>query len=531
MFKIEKLDNKWWVPHQDKQNGNSTYALAFMVQVLNRYRTFPNDVSLYFMKSDGSFSNDLLFADDLTGKAIHFNLVENVDRGRDVIRFDLVDVSKMPKDAKQMDIIEIGTQIRWLVEDMNGNIQFHSDCVELSPEIYEDEQYVNKDLAHWAEYHDGYILDGDQASVYSNNELFHIDHQPDTVHWSEWNSEYVDSEDDYVCYGCTNDSGYEDYFYNEDYIYCEDTDRHYASSDIAWNVDEVYWSENLHAWTNKKADNAGYQSLSRKFKMTPNTTFGVGFEVEKEDYNMMTKYQYQDIHNQYGWCKENDSSLDDDDGFELVSPAFDLYTDDLDKEIESSKALQEMINAGHSTNCGGHITVSSSLYSAHEMLEGLSAFFPLLYALYDGRTDGDYSKPKEKYRYHQHPSKDAIMSRGNRTVYEADSKTFGAIELRIFSAVRNVKNLLWRRDLVRIMTDNFGKSEKEVLRLLINPKSKLFRHLLKVYDVQRIVNKITLFASFSKQYNFKIVELPDQNELLKKFRKALDNDSTNELGA
>ena len=178
MFIIEALDNKWWVPHQDEKNGNRTYALAFVLQALNRYRTFPNDLSLFFMRSDGSFSNDLLFDDDLTGKAIHFNLVRNVDKGRDVIRFELVDVSKMPKDAKQMDIIEIGTQIRWLVEDMDGNIQFHADCVDLCAEIYGDGQYVNSDIAHWAEYHDGYILDGDQNSVYSNGDIFHFDHQP-----------------------------------------------------------------------------------------------------------------------------------------------------------------------------------------------------------------------------------------------------------------------------------------------------------------------------------------------------------------
>ena len=116
---------------------------------------------------------------------------------------------------------------------------------------------------------------------------------------------------------------------------------------------------------------------------------------------------------------------------------------------------------------------------------------------------------------------------------EAAHKTFGAFEIRIFSAGIDVKNLLWRRDLVRIMVENFGKSEKDVLRLLMNPKSKLFRHLIKVYNVQRMVDKISLYVSHSKTYNHKVITMPDLTELLNKLKESLhnNNDSTNELGA
>ena len=160
------------------------------------------------------------------------------------------------------------------------------------------------------------------------------------------------------------------------------------------------------------------------------------------------------------------------------------------------------------------------------MLEGLSSFFPLLYALYDGRLEeGGYSPPKEKWKYHNDSGYAAVKLRGNRS---HGANVYGLVELRIFSAVRNVSNLKWRRDLVRLFIENFGKSEKDVLRLLVNPKSKLFRHLLKVYDVDRIVRKIGQFVSFTKQYNHKVLSMPDLNELTAKLKKQV---STDELGA
>lgn len=529
MFKIGTLDNVWWVPHLD-ENGKE-YASNFISRALNSSYRGTYDIGYRFL-FEGADRVCNLTLEGLKDKAIHFTQVTDTATGGRAVSFREADISDVPSDSTVVKTQKLLLDLGWLVKDKDDEIQLRSDCEQLCERIYGDDVYVLNHLARYSSYQDAHILDGEQVYVESNQEIFHEDNQPNTVHWSEYCGEFVDEDDDYVQYGYISSNGDKGWFFDDDYLWCDDTGYYYANSGIAGDVDGVYYSESYDRWTNKRSYNAEYQSLTRKFKMTPNTTFGIGFEIEKEDDSECEYHYYQDIYDKYGWCKENDGSLDDDYGFELVSPAFDLYTDDLDKEIQSSRALQDMINADYSTSCGGHITVSSSLYSAHEMLEGLSAFFPLLYALYEGRTENDYSRPKEKYKYHTHPQKDAIMSRGNRTIREADHKTFGAIEMRIFSAVRSVGNLLWRRDLVRIMMDNFGKSEKEVLRLLTNPKSKLFRHLTKVYSLQRIVNKITLFASYSKKYNFKIVQVPDQQELLDKFRKAQENnDSTNELGA
>ena len=533
-IKLETLDNVWWVPHLDK-NGNFEHAESFISMALNKAYRGGTNIGYRFLR-DGLDSQDNLDIVQLEGKAIHFTNVSDIRTNEQKVSYRVVDVSDVPNESPRWATDYFLSKIGWTVEDIDGNTVPRVDCQELDVEMYGENKYISPDLCVWSEYSCTYILDGDHNEVCSNGDFFHIDKVPCGVHWSYYNDSYVDEDDSCVHYGYTSHDGDRGWFYDDDCIWCDDTDSYYANSEIASDVDGVYYDHDDGEYTNKKKYNAPYRRLTRKFKMTPNTRFGIGFEVEKEDVDEYQYHYYQDIYNKYGWCKEDDASLRTcEGGFELVSPAFDLWTDDLDKDVLHQE-LKDMINADHSTRCGGHITVSSSLYTTNEMIEGLSAFFPLLYALYDGRLDRDgYSKPLNKHEYFENPNNEdypAVKPRGNRTVYEADGNVFGAIELRIFSAVRSVKNLLWRRDLMRIMIENIGKSEKDVLRLLLNPKSKLFRHLLKVYSVEKIVNKIILFASHSKTYNYKVVQIPDRQEILDKLKKATNNnDSTNELGA
>ena len=208
-----------------------------------------------------------------------------------------------------------------------------------------------------------------------------------------------------------------------------------------------------------------------------------------------------------------------------------MFDDRLDKDIEESSSLKELIEAQFSTNCGGHLTFSSSDYTANELLEGVAGFIPLMYALYNGRLGNHYCEPKQKWVYHRGSGRDAVNIRGNRIAPKTNGKVFGAIEFRLFSAVRNVKNLMWRRDLMRIIAKNINKSEKEVLRMLCSPKSLLFKHLIKVYSADKIIEKIRLFVEYSKQYNFRKLDMPDTDALKNVFNKSNNKNSTNELGA
>ena len=90
---------------------------------------------------------------------------------------------------------------------------------------------------------------------------------------------------------------------------------------------------------------------------------------------------------------------------------------------------------------------------------------------------------------------------------------------------------MWRRDLLRIVANNINSSERDVLRMLMNPSSLLFKHLIKVYSVERIVDEISLFVSYSKDYNATKLNMPDLEALRKKLKNGSNDESTSELGA
>jgi hypothetical protein len=315
-----------------------------------------------------------------------------------------------------------------------------------------------------------------------------------------------------VFYGYVNRRT-EDYFLGDgDEICIEDT--YYRNEEVARQHDYIYsdrqsewvhcdnWEQGFHDYEEDEdaADNAGYHDLTRKVKFDSSAKFTVGFEVEKEDGDTAS-ISYRDVYDKTGWIKERDGSLDDSIGYELVSPAFNLYDDMLDQDIKGSRNLQDLINGRKSSSCGGHINIGSSIYNTEQLFEGISGFLPLFYSMYEGRLNQTYSKAKKKHEYYR---KDKYSS-----VYIKDN----VVELRIPSAVINVENLLWRRDLIRIIIDNFNKSEVQVLRMLLNDKSKLHIHLRKVYSLEKLLDKIDKFVQYSDEYNNKKLKPANKSRL------------------
>ena len=261
-------------------------------------------------------------------------------------------------------------------------------------------------------------------------------------------------------------------------------------------------------------DNASYHSLDRMDRRVGQCKFSVGFEIEKED-TAACEISYNKLYRETDWIKENDGSLNDSNGYELVSPIYDLYSDRLDEDIKKNDDLKTLINGDYSSNCGGHINISSTEYNPEQLFEGIIGFVPLLYGLYENRLHKNYSQAKKKHEYYNKNKYSAIYIKDN------------VVELRLPPAVKNVTNLLWRRDLVRIMCDNINKSESDVLRLLLNQNSKLYKHLRKIFPQDKVVDKIEKFIYYSNTYNNKKLPLMDKN----KIKKDNIDGTTNELGA
>lgn len=388
-------------------------------------------------------------------------------------------------------------------------------------EYYEQWAKV-EDTVEIASFYGGGIALRSESGYDINDDWFvHSSKSDFSLLYSDFNGGFISTNWDYSYYGVINSSGTEGWFNSEDYIY-DDDDNYYATSRIA-EYNEVYYDESRDCWTrnNKGKNNADYHSLSRQAVCDLyNTPFRVGFEIEKED-SEYVEIKYQDLYDSTKWIKEKDGSLDGEDGYELISPTMDLFSSYLEDTIAQHPDIKSLINGDFSESCGGHINLSAKDYSPEHLLEGLSGFFPLLYSMYEDRIDEHYCKAKLKHRYYDSEKYSAIYLRGH------------LIEFRIFPAVINVKNLLWRRDLIRIMCNNINSDELAVLRMMTNSNSILHKHLRKVFTEDKIIHIVDRFLHFANVYCNKKITPPKHVDKFKKKpkNKPDDNDITNNLGA
>jgi len=337
--------------------------------------------------------------------------------------------------------------------------------------------------------------------------------------YSASENSFISRDDDYAYYGYYDTSGYESWFISEDYVEDAANGQMYINSEAA-NYYDVYWNEDDDEYTSARAvkNNAGYHSLTRRWKCDDNAQFRVGFEIEKEDDDCVT-IDYQDVYDESQWIKEDDGSLDSCNGFELVSPTMDLFKSTLDDDIAKHEDLRNMIDACYSDQCGGHINLSSRNYTPYQLFEGLSGFFPLLYSMYPHRLDESYCKAKEKHHYYKEEKYSAIHIKPY------------LIEFRIFPAVKSVNNLLWRRDLIRIMCNNINSDELAVLRMMTNPQSSLHKHLVKIYSFEDMINKIDSFIRYASIFSNKKITPPKHVKNFKNKKKPDNDTPTNDLGA
>ncbi len=341
----------------------------------------------------------------------------------------------------------------------------------------------------------------------------------ESVMWSNWHEENIDTENYNCRYGYYSRSGHETWFDCSD---CVHYDGEYYANDVVAEQHNIIYCDRNDDYVHRDDieeelthNNADYQSLPRQDKTTDKTMVKIGFEIEKED-DDACEIHYKELYDKTSWAKENDGSLSSSNGYELVSPTFDLFTNAMDNDINGSEDLQTLINAEYSSNCGGHINISHSKYTPDELFEGMCGFVPLLYSMYENRLEKTYSQAKKKHVYfHVKDKYSSFYIKPNR------------VELRLPPAVKSVRNLLWRRDLMRIIMTNINASEVDVLKMIVNQKSKLYKHLRVIYTQSEVLSKIEKFIMYSKIYNNKVID----PICIKNIKCDGMNDSISEIGA
>lgn len=230
-----------------------------------------------------------------------------------------------------------------------------------------------------------------------------------------------------------------------------------------------------------------YHHGPRNSKIMGSDNFRIGFEVEKEDEVARNKYAARVVAKETMWSKERDGSLNESSGFELVSPIYGLYESVLDDDLKMD-ILREHINADISSSCGGHVHLSKRGTEGSELFESLSSWIPMIYSLYVGRIHRHYCRVKKN---------DDIINGEDK--YQSIRIFDDRVEFRIISAVRDVDNLVWRRDLFRIICRNLDITPFSVVSMLSDKKSELYKHLAEVYSESSIRKKLKLYAFFADE--------------------------------
>jgi hypothetical protein len=305
------------------------------------------------------------------------------------------------------------------------------------------------------------------------------------------NQEYVNRETedlaryngDYYLYDILGECDLYDYegeIYDlDDMAFCEDLGEYVPARYAHWSEeDECYYYERSNI---NKNGLKGYHDSEIKDK-SANAKMKIGFEVEKEDSN------FSDFSNvrALNWDAERDGSLNSN-GFELVSAIYDL--EDLTQFKEDASQIKNYLNADSSKNCGGHINVSIQDKTNKEVFNLIRGFVPLIYAMYYGRLENRFAMAKK------------INDLGDYNRYDAFNftKSNGILEIRIFSAVKNIEQLIWRAELMALMFKHSRKGSASVLKMLFTD-SPIKAHLLKIYDLDKFNKLIDRVIKYTDIY-------------------------------
>jgi hypothetical protein len=216
----------------------------------------------------------------------------------------------------------------------------------------------------------------------------------------------------------------------------------------------------------------------------PSVEWCVGWEVEKEDREARIKACRLHCALGGGWIAEKDGSLDGTIGVEFVSPVYDLM--DSKTQIADFERLEWVMNASKSNKCGGHITLSRRGMSAGKLLEKLTPYIPMLFALYEGRLAGNYSGVQ---------TKSEIENSSRRAIYLKAS----CVEIRVPSAVGNIEDIKWRLKLVRWIAKSIDANKythySQVAEAMFDD-TKLNKLLSVFYNIDKLRRKQSLTYLF-----------------------------------
>lgn len=239
-------------------------------------------------------------------------------------------------------------------------------------------------------------------------------------------------------------------------------------------------------------------------RFSRNTPLLLGFEIEKEDRAVKCSIRHRDFSRLLPeFRKERDGSLLSDPGFEFITPPMEACPKGIRAYFEARPEALAHVNAafptGENARCGGHVHASFAGLTGPELFDRIAGHLPLIYALFPRRADGSalvYGASggtyEESYYCKARPAR-VLRSSGDK--FQAVKVMPDRIEFRIFPAVRNLDNLLWRAALIKKLVNNPARTAAEGYELL----PKFFAHLMKIYsgkeELERLIKRVEKYAA------------------------------------
>lgn len=363
----------------------------------------------------------------------------------------------------------------------------------------------------------GELYSKDEVVFVEGNYYRKIEMEQLNIIFDHYYQKYVFDNDCYM-YGVVGINSKYGYF-NKDANYINTGDEWYISYEVMFDngIDhcescEIYYYFN-HEDCNCDSNSRYCFDYHEKIRqdISNNSMYKIGLEVEKEDLYQLEKEYPEDLFYCTNWIKEEDGSLNED-GFELVSPVFpfDIEKNIFEQEIiiNSINEVSDYINAEFTESCGGHINISCKNLTSRDLLFKISGYIPLLYSIYEKRVKNTFSEAKQLKLY-------------NDRKLAFRLKELGVLEIRIFPAVKNVNNLLWRIELIRLFIKYSTNQYKVALHNISNPKHEIHQHLLKVFNKEQLLQKCKLFAGYLCSIDYIELNRKTINKSLVRINKAV----------
>ena len=234
-----------------------------------------------------------------------------------------------------------------------------------------------------------------------------------------------------------------------------------------------------------------------------------GFEAEKQDQAFRDRDNAIKLAFNTGFKKERDGSLGEG-GFELISPVLPLNNDAVINEVLAP--VRDILDAGTTDKCGGHINVSIVGQTSKEILKKVKGSLPIFYSIYEKRLNNTYCGAQQFSTYLRSPRK-------YQSFY---LKSQDILEFRIFPAIKNNTILKNRIDLMRIVFNElYGKTHNKVILEMATKNTNLYNFMLNVVcngDMDKFKTKFKSFITLSAKYKCGIVTL----HTIKKVEKLMD---------